>query len=143
MANVLVIDDDPVVRRTVTRILRSSGHETVEAVDGRKGIEAMGLQHMDLVITDLFMPRQEGIETIREIRKISALPIIAMSGGATTQGTPLVDPFDPLIAAQQLGANMSIRKPFTGDALIAAVDEMLRTVPHASDPQSPHRNRGA
>ena len=133
MANVLVIDDDDVVRRTVTRILRSSGHETVEAADGQKGIEAIGLQRVDLVITDIFMPGQEGIETIQRIREISALPIIVMSGGPTLSIAPLVDPFDPLIAAQLLGADLAIRKPFTGDALIDAVDEMLRTVPVASE----------
>jgi CheY-like chemotaxis protein len=87
---------------------------------------------VDLVITDIFMPRHEGIETIKQIRKISALPIIAMSGVPAMEGTHLADSFDPLIAAQQLGADMAIRKPFTSDALIAAVDEMLRTVPHAS-----------
>ena len=120
MAKVLVIDDDDQVRRIVCRMLRSGGHEPIEFSQGEAGTAAIDREAPDLVITDLIMPGQDGIETITRIRETSGLPIIAMSGLRPESG------FTPLVDAQLMGADLTIKKPFTVDALLAAVDELLR-----------------
>src|SRR5688500_15549643 len=97
MARVLVIDDDSLVRNAVSRMLRSVGHETVEVEHGQAGMEILRRDPPDLVITDIIMPEQEGIETIAAIREISGLPIIAMSG-SQKEGD-----FDPLGDAELMG----------------------------------------
>ena len=74
----------------------------------------------ELVITDIFMPEQEGLETIQELRRQSPRPkIIAMSGGGTL-GT-----LEYLPAAREFGADHAIGKPFDCEAMVAAVREML------------------
>ena len=120
MPKVLVIDDDPAVRFTITRILETGGYESVEAVSGRDGIDALIRSRFDLVITDLFMPDQDGIEAIRRIRELDvAIPIIAISG-VGGKGR-----FSPLENAQMMGANLAIEKPFTVETLLSAVKELL------------------
>ena len=120
MAKVLVIDDDDQVRRIVCRMLKSGGHEAVEFSQGEAGMAALEREAPDLVITDLIMPGQDGIETITRIREVSGLPIIAMSGQRLETG------FTPLIDAQLMGADLTIKKPFTVDALLGAVNELLK-----------------
>ena len=117
---VLVIEDDDAVRKVVCRILRSVGHEPIEAGDGLAGMAALHREQPDLVITDILMPRQEGIETISQIRDVSGVPIIAISG------TQASDTFAPLVDAQMMGADITLKKPFSVEALLAAVDELLR-----------------
>jgi two-component system, OmpR family, response regulator MprA len=119
MAKVLVIDDDPDVRKAVCRILKSAGHEVIEAHHGAAGMVALQRDEPDLVLTDLVMPGQDGIETIVKIREKSGLPIIAMSGHHPQ------DDYAPLLDAQLMGADLTITKPFSMEALLAAVSELL------------------
>jgi CheY-like chemotaxis protein len=121
MATVLLIDDDELLRRAVVRMRRSGGHVVVEAANGRDGVRAVRRGPPDLVITDIIMPEQEGIETIAQIRELSPLPIIAMSG------TQRSAQFDPLGDAGLLGADVVITKPFTSEVLLAHVETLLRT----------------
>ena len=80
---VLVIDDDILVRRTISRILQHGGYEVSLAEDGAKGVAKFRSERPDLVITDIIMPEQEGIETIIQLlRDNPAARIIAVSGGA-------------------------------------------------------------
>ena len=120
MAKVLVIDDDPGVRTAVRRILERGGHETVDAVNGQDGIDALIRSHFDLVITDLFMPDQDGITGIQRVRELDAdIPIIAISGVGGTER------FSPLHDAKEVGADLAITKPFTVEGLLAAVEALL------------------
>ena len=66
---ILVIDDDYLVRYTLARILQSQGYEVVTAADGESGMTLFRSAAPDLVITDIIMPEQEGIETIRQRRR--------------------------------------------------------------------------
>jgi CheY-like chemotaxis protein len=117
MADILVIDDDPQMRRLIARILMGASHAVREAADGRKGLALVREQRPDLVVCDLVMPDMEGIETILTLRSENAgLPIIAISGGN-----------DPLYlnAASKLGASASLGKPFSPDELLNLVADLL------------------
>ena len=117
---VLVIEDDAGVRATICSMLRRSGYEVVEAVNGFDGMDALRTERVDLVLTDLIMPEQEGIETIRQIRENTPeLPVIAMSGWTSRDFSPLHD-------ALAMGADRALQKPFPLDELLAAVRELLR-----------------
>jgi len=122
MALVLVIDDDPQMRRTLRRLLSANDHDVLDAEDGREGIWMFRDQKPDLVITDLIMPGIEGIETIREIRRHTPdAKVIAISGGGMTQ--------DPrfLRAAHKLGADVVMQKPVRMSDLMSAVNNLLNS----------------
>lgn len=108
MAKVLIIDDDEVIRMLLARFLINDGHDVVAAEDGRKGVAALKAQEFDVVVTDIYMPNQEGLATIMEIRKtFPAVKVVAMSGGGARLS------MDVLPVAEALGAARTLRKPFT------------------------------
>ena len=118
MARILVIDDDPEIRTCLEEILKSAGHEVTLSADGREGMERHRTSPAELVITDLYMPNQEGLETIREFRtRYPGVAVIAMSG-MTAAGTMLS-------VAQKFGAVGVLHKPFAADELFAAVAKAL------------------
>lgn len=67
MAHILVIDDEPALRRTLRSILEKAGHTVTEAGDGKQAIAVFAANPADLVLTDIIMPERDGIETIGEI----------------------------------------------------------------------------
>jgi CheY-like chemotaxis protein len=125
MARILVIDDEELVRTAMAGVLRRAGHRVTLAADGDDALDGFAPQHYDLVITDIIMPRREGIETLRALRQLEpGIRIIAMSGsGGTDQGFYLK-------AAVALGADATLQKPFTVAELRLAVDEAL-AIPQA------------
>ena len=123
MARILVIDDDPTIRSLCTLALTNTGHEVATAPDGRDGLAMLGHSSFDLVVTDLVMPDQEGISTIRSIRDMAHdLPILAISGSMI--GDPRGG-LDYLKLAMSLGAQAGLRKPFSPRQLTKAVEELL------------------
>ena len=126
MARLLVIDDDPTIRALVAGLLEELGHSVVEAIDGRAGLALFAKQGFDLVVTDIVMPEQEGIETIGAIRRLSrAVPILAISGSATVGSSG-----DYLRAAAALGASATLQKPIVPDAFVATIERLLADAPH-------------
>lgn len=118
---VLLIDDDELVRATISNCLLSAGYEVAQAADGKLGLAAFKAGRCDLVIVDILMPEKEGIETIREMRQLDgALPIIAISGGGKAMNV------DFLTAAKAFGATATLAKPFSRDVLLERVAEALR-----------------
>jgi CheY-like chemotaxis protein len=118
MAKILFIDDDATVLAQAGTALTASGHSATLAIDGRAGVDAYRAQLFELVVTDLFMPDQDGIETIRQIRKISGdTPILAI--------TESHQDATYLRAATALGANGTLNKPFSANQLVDAVDTLL------------------
>ena len=98
--------------------LKPAGYEVILAADGREGVERYRASPVDLVITDLYMPNQEGLETIGELRRrFPEVAIIAMSGNAAA--------VTMLSIAQKFGAIGMLHKPFAADELIAAVEKAL------------------
>lgn len=121
MARILVIDDDPAVTDTITAILQRDGHAVGTAANGVEGMNWLKNYETDLVITDLLMPEQEGIETIRQIRRRSlTLPILAITGGGRWGAVPLLE------AARIVGANDILAKPFGKNDLASKVEQLLR-----------------
>lgn len=132
MSCVLVIDDDDLVREVVQTMLVSKGHKVVLALDGQDGIRQYKNQRIDLVVCDVFMPNSDGIETLRELRRMDAsLPILMMTGGATTvQAEPHRFPdADFLRMTLLLGATRTIAKPFDVDELSALVQCLVSAPP--------------
>lgn len=119
MADILVIDDEPLVRKTVRITLERGGHTVVEADDGLAGVRECGNRAFYLVISDILMPGKEGIETIQELRaKYPALKILAMSGGGRMANA------DFLTLAMKLGADDTLKKPFDPQELIEKVNAL-------------------
>jgi CheY-like chemotaxis protein len=117
MAKVLVIGDDPNGRDSICRILTGGGHETLEAATGKDVIEAVGHTRFDLVICDIRMPAQGGIQTLQQIRKLDpGRPIIAIYGASGVI---------PLLAGSMGERDRVILKPFMAEQLLTAVDGML------------------
>ncbi len=121
MIRILVIDDDAIVRGVLKDLLRAEGYEVLEATNGKEGVRLYRESPTDLIITDLFMPEQEGIETIVELRRAyPAVKIVAISGGNKSMSG-----IDYLRMAEQLGARRTVTKPFDIDDLLRAVREVL------------------
>jgi CheY-like chemotaxis protein len=120
MAKVLIIDDDPALRRLLGRVLAGAGHEVIEAADGTIGTQLFRQHQPALVVTDLIMPNHDGIETIREIRKLApGARIIAISGGGMGQFPHYLE------FARGLGADAALAKPFKPEELLALIDTLL------------------
>lgn len=119
MATILVIDDDAGMRRTLIRML-SDEHMMFEAKDGAEGLTRFAQHAPDLVITDIVMPIKEGIETIRELRRLAPqVRILAISGGGEIRKADYLD------MAGKLGANATLPKPVMAAELRAAVKQLL------------------
>lgn len=124
MARILVIDDEPLVREMLEVRLSRGGHEVVVAADGDKAMALHRKDPADLVITDIFMPEKDGIETIQEmLRDNPDLRIIAISGGSR------VGNMDFLNVAAKLGASAVLKKPFDYDRLLKEIDDCLKQPP--------------
>ena len=122
MAQILLIDDDDLLRGVLAKALGHVGHTVIQAADGQQGVELARATALDLVITDLVMPVQEGVETILTLRRERPnLPIIAISGGVSNSQLYLE-------IAGKVGAKRILPKPFTPQELTALIDEVLAEV---------------
>lgn len=120
MAKILIIDDEQNIRDVFKRALENAGHETIVAEDGIVG-QQMYMDHKpDIVILDIIMPEQEGIETILQLKTLdSNVKIIAVSGGG------MGNAIDYLDNALKLGAKAAFEKPVNLDKLINKVNLLL------------------
>lgn len=115
--NILVIDDDKNIREVVKLYLRKEGYEVTEAADGAIGADLFFGKQYDLVILDIMMPVQDGIETMKQIRAKSNVPVIML----TAKG----DTIDKVLALE-LGADDYVVKPFDPKELVARVKAVIR-----------------
>lgn len=122
MSRILVIDDDPDIRAVLGWSLKSAGYEVALAADGREGLKAYRTQPADLVITDLYMPNQDGLETIHELDQRYPRPVIIAMSGRAIAGTMLA-------IARNLGAIQILQKPFSIDDVLQAVTKALTGAP--------------
>lgn len=119
MARILIIDDDELLRSVLAKALTHAGHTVIQAADGRQGVDLVRATEIDVAVTDLIMPVQEGVETIITLRRDQPkLPIIAMSGGASNSKLYLE-------IAEKIGARHILSKPFLPKQLLDLIDELL------------------
>ena len=116
-ARILVVDDDPAIRRSILAELRGAGYETVDAADGRDALSVVARARPDLIVTDLAMPVMDGFALITALRKSMATPIIVLSvrGGEAER-----------VRALDLGADDFVAKPFSTAELLARIRAQLR-----------------
>ena len=120
MATILLVDDDDQFRDMARVLLERQGHMVEIARNGNEALARYRELRPDLVITDVIMPDMEGLETIRELRRISAdIKIIAMSGGGR-KSTSMY-----LKHAKEMGAAAILAKPFSNLELTQAIETAL------------------
>jgi DNA-binding NtrC family response regulator len=125
-SNVLIVDDDPGARRQLRELLTANGYAVAEAGNGRIARDLLAARHVNLVLTDIFMPECDGFELIAAVRGMARpVPVIAMSDHESWTGLGFFD------AANDLGAAAVIEKPFRAGALLRLVAESLAADPHA------------
>src|SRR5216110_1208377 len=116
-SRVLVVDDEPQITRVLRTVLSSQGYQVRVAAEGETALSNFTEWRPELVITDLYMPRMDGVELCRRIRAVSAVPIIVLSvkGEERTK-----------VEALDSGADDYVTKPFGIDELLARVRAALR-----------------
>ena len=116
MATILLVDDDPLVRRTLTVALERAGHQVVAAENGLEGARRAREGGIALAIVDIHMPEMDGLELLAQLRASAPeLPVIMMSGGDQTRDMAL------LKDARLLGAAATLAKPFSLDELYTLI----------------------
>jgi len=121
MAEILLIDDDDMVRGTTRAMLEIGGHSVTEAENGSEGISQYRDSVPDIVITDIVMPDMDGLETIQALFGINPeVKILAISGGGR-----MLDGATYLSIASRFGAQTILNKPFLGKELLETVDNIL------------------
>ena len=114
---VLVVDDEPMLRNLLSRLLRMEGYEVLEAEDGDAALEVIATQEPDLVLLDVMMPARDGIDVLGDLRKISEVPVILVSAlGAEADR----------VLGLKTGADDYVVKPFSAAELSARIESVLR-----------------
>lgn len=118
MATILLIDDEDQVRTLFQVALEGAGYCVLTAENGKHGLRILQHQEADLILVDIFMPDMDGLEVIRLLRTSRpAIKIIAISGGSGERNY--------LDIAKYLGANDTLKKPFSPQELLHAVASQL------------------
>ncbi len=118
MPSVLVVDDEDQVRRFIREALEQAGYDVEEARDGKEGLDRYRTKPTDLIIMDILMPNQDGLECIRKIRReFPTSRVIAITGGSEQ----LIGVLNFFEVAETLGARRTLQKPFERKTLLDAV----------------------
>jgi two-component system, NtrC family, nitrogen regulation response regulator NtrX len=129
MPSVLIIDDEPNIRRMLRGLLESEGYVVTEAADGAAGVERAVTEDPDVVLMDLVMPRMDGLAALRGLaERKPRLPVVMMSGRATLQDA---------VTATRLGAFQFLEKPLGPEAVVSTVNgavELKRALDRAEPP---------
>ena len=124
MAQILIIDDDPQILKLITSYLKRDGHDVVTAKDGKVGIRLLTEQPFDVIITDIAMPEQDGLEVLMWLRTQRTRPkVIAISGGSV-----FMDQNNILQACKAFSADKVLPKPVDFETLTSAVRKVLEIV---------------
>lgn len=114
---ILVVDDDDALREMVGLVLSGAGYEPVFAADGISAVKVFAEQHPDLVLLDIMLPGQSGIEVCKQIRAGSGVPIIMLTAKGETED---------VVLGLEAGADDYVVKPHNGAELVARVKARLR-----------------
>jgi len=121
--HILIVDDDPRLCRALARYLRLEGYAVRTAISGREMRESLAVEKPDLVLLDLMLPDEDGFSLARELRSISNVAIIIVTGKADTTDK---------VVGLELGADDYITKPFSERELLARIRSVLRRTSDAS-----------
>lgn len=116
---VLVVEDDPMTANLIRTYLEQEHYVVIVAHDGRRALELIREKHPDLVILDLMLPRVDGLDVARIVRRTSEMPIIMLTAKSTE---------DDVLLGLDLGADDYMTKPFSPRELVARVRTVLRRV---------------
>lgn len=120
MKRILVIDDEELTLQLLKSVLEGAGYEVVMARDGETGLQLFREDPTDLVITDMVMPKKDGLKTILELREIDeCIPVVAISGGGVIAKERY------LAVAGYLDNVKTIAKPFRKGEILETLEEML------------------
>ena len=115
---ILVVDDEPDIRRIIRILLEGRGYHVTEAPNGRLAVQAAQQDlELDLIILDIMMPELSGIEASKEIRRISSAPILFLTARTQEQDK---------LEAYQSGGDDYLAKPFSHGELLMKVDSLIR-----------------
>lgn len=117
MARVLVVDDEPAIRRLLRQTLERAGHTVIEAADARAALAAVAHDGPDAVLLDLGLPGRDGLELVPVIAREPAIALVVVSARDAT---------DDKVAALDLGADDYVTKPFDSEELLARLRVALR-----------------
>lgn len=124
-ARILIIDDEPQIRKFIDISLRSQGYTTLLAATAQDGLTLLASKGADLVILDLGLPDRDGQDVLRELRQWSRIPVIVLTVRSDeTEKVALLD----------AGANDYVTKPFGVEELMARIRACLRTATIGADP---------
>lgn len=116
---ILVVDDDDALREMVGLVLNAAGYATVFAADGLNAVEVFKAEEPDLVLLDIMLPGQSGIEVCRQLRALSGTPIVMLTAKGDTED---------VVLGLEAGADDYVVKPHNGAELLARVKARLRPV---------------
>ena len=124
-ATILLVEDEELLRAGVQEVLEIQGYTVITAPEGEQALACLGAQTIDLIITDLVMPKMDGVDFVKQLRKIKPdLPVIVVSG--STRNIMQRYGIDSI---QVPGANASMPKPFKSVDLIEQVRQLLASRP--------------
>jgi CheY-like chemotaxis protein len=120
-ATILLVEDEELLRAGVQEVLEIQGYKVITAPDGEQALACLAAQTIDLIITDLVMPKMDGVDFVKQLRTIKPdLPVIVVSG--STRNIMQRYGIDSI---QVPGANASLPKPFKSVDLIEQVRQLL------------------
>jgi two-component system KDP operon response regulator KdpE len=114
---ILVVDDEPAIRRLLSGVLKRAGYAVIEAATGREALRLVPARRPAAVLLDLGLPDLDGLEVLEQLRRDDATPVIVVS---------IRDATEEKVAALDLGADDYVGKPFDGDELLARLRAALR-----------------
>ena len=114
---VLVVDDEPMVRNLLTRLLSMEGYEVLEAEDGQAAIDLLRKAQPDLILLDVMLPARDGLEVLSDLRRTSNVPVILVSARGEEADR---------VVGLKMGADDYVVKPFSAAELSARIESVLR-----------------
>jgi two-component system, OmpR family, phosphate regulon response regulator PhoB len=129
---VLVVDDEPMLRNLLSRLLRMEGYDVIEAEDGQTALDLVEERRPDLVLLDVMLPARDGLDVLGDLRRTSEVPVILVSA--------LGEEADRVLGLK-MGADDYVVKPFSAAELSARIESVLRRTALRAAPQPAATNR--